>query len=157
MKEAYNHLMLFYFIPDCFKTQGIAEEGPWWLKDVPDKSKKQGILEFIPDNFKTQEMCIKVAEENPWTLRCVPDRINTQGMCERAVESEPYTLAYVPDYLKTKEMCEWVVEEKLELDCIPDHFKTQGCVKKLLKRTHGSWNMFLTFLKHKNCVPRPLK
>ena len=81
IKKAYDRLMSFHFIPDCFKTQGTcikaAEEDSWWLKDVPDKFKTWSILEFIPVNFKTQETYIKAVEENPWMLRCVPDHLKT--------------------------------------------------------------------------------
>ena len=89
--------MPFYFIPDCFKTQGIAEEDPWWLKDVPDKFKKQGVWSIILDNFKTQEICIKAVEENPWMLQHVPYHVKAQRMCENVIKNEPYTLAYVPN------------------------------------------------------------
>ena len=43
----------------------------------------------IPDHFKTQEMCIKGVEVDPWHLYDVPDHSKIQKMCERAVEDDP--------------------------------------------------------------------
>ena len=42
---------------------------------------------------------------DPYSLEYVPDRFKTEEMCNKAVRSEPYTLRYVPDHLKTQEMC----------------------------------------------------
>ena len=35
-------------------------------------------LEYVPDHFKTQEMCNEAAEEEPSSLRYVPDYFVTQ-------------------------------------------------------------------------------
>ena len=34
----------------------------------------------ISENFKTQEMCNKAVEKDPWSLMNVPDRFKTQDM-----------------------------------------------------------------------------
>ena len=62
-------------------------------------------LEFVPNLFKTQNMCEKARE-----------------MCTKAVEKYPYNLAYVPDYFKTPETYKKAVEKepyflKYVLDC----------------------------------------
>ena len=72
IKEAYDCTMPFYFILDCFKTQGIC------IKVV---RKKPWMLEAVPDYFKTREMCNDVVEKVPWALRYVPDCFKTQEMC----------------------------------------------------------------------------
>ena len=39
----------------------------------------------IPDRFKTQEMCNKAVEVDPWQLKDVPYRFKTHKMCNKAV------------------------------------------------------------------------
>ena len=78
-------------------------------------------LFYIPDCFKTQEMCNEMAEKDPYTLmfchelscflECVPNHLKIQRMCEKAVEKDLRGLNYVPDHFKTKEMCEKDVEK----------------------------------------------
>ena len=40
---------------------------------------------WAPDRFKTQEMCNKAVEKDPWALRFLPDHLKTQKMCNDAV------------------------------------------------------------------------
>ena len=66
----------------------------------------------------------------------MPDHLKTQGMCEKAVEEDPYQLDDFPDHLKTQEMCEKAVEnesETLEMSLITS--RPKRCVKELLKMT----------------------
>ena len=36
----------------------------------------------------------------------IPDHLKTQEMCSKAVDLEPFSLAYVPDLFKTQKMCD---------------------------------------------------
>ena len=38
-------------------------------------------------------------------FRFIPDYLKTQKMCKKAVEKDPYQLGDFPDHLKTQEMC----------------------------------------------------
>ena len=51
------------------EQQQEGEEG--WLKDPL-------VLRFIPDYFKTQEMCIKALEAGLWEIKDVLDHFKTQ-------------------------------------------------------------------------------
>ena len=42
---------------------------------------------------------------DPYSLEFVPDRFKTEEMCNKAMRREPYTQRYVPDHLMTQEMC----------------------------------------------------
>ena len=42
-------------------------------------------LFVIPDHFKTQEMCIKAVEVDPWELGNIPDTFKAQKICNKAV------------------------------------------------------------------------
>ena len=49
------------------------------------------LLEDIPDQYRTWEMYIKVADFDPWRLDRVPDHFKSREMCEIAVEKYPGT------------------------------------------------------------------
>ena len=75
----------------------------------------------IPEHFKTQEMCNKAFDIEPFSLPYVPDHFKTQELCERAVEEGLYMLMFVPDHFKTKRICERAVKAYPWLLCsLPD-------------------------------------
>ena len=46
------------------------------------------LLRYVPDQYKTQQMCNKTILENVGTLKSVPDCYKNQEMCNKAVVSE---------------------------------------------------------------------
>ena len=84
---------------------------------------------FIPDCFKTQRMCIKVVEEDPWWLKDVPDKFKTQEIYDKAVRGDPRYL-----------------------ELIPVHFKTQQMYIKALKKRHGCCGVSQIILRLGRCV-----
>ena len=58
------------------------------------------MLEYVPNHFRTQEMCERAVEENIWSVVYVPDQYKTQEMCDKAVEEYLRLLKYVPDSFK---------------------------------------------------------
>ena len=61
----------------------------WYIiqeKYERDVLEYQWLLGFVPDQYKTPEMCERAVEKNPWLLKFVPDHYTTREMCERAVE-----------------------------------------------------------------------
>ena len=57
------------------RLQGIVE------KEEEDWRKDPWVLRFIPDRFKTQEMCIIALEVGLWKLKDVPDHFkNARNM-----------------------------------------------------------------------------
>ena len=74
-------------------------------------------LAFVPDCFKTQEMCDKVLEIDPFNLWYVPDNLKTQGMCIRAVEICRGLLQFVPDWFVTHQQVEvWCGQSEYDDD-----------------------------------------
>ena len=59
-----------------------------------------GFLTLVPDCFKTQEMCNKVARIMPCMLLFVfvPDRLKTQEMCHEIVYTMPKAFRSIPDH-----------------------------------------------------------
>ena len=57
-----------------------------------------------------QKICEKIVEKAPWMLEYVPEQFKTQEMCDKALEETPYyMLGHVPDQFKTQEMCDEVI------------------------------------------------
>ena len=61
------------------------------------------VFHRIPERFKTQEMCIKAVEVDPWQLYHVPDQYKTQEMCDKAVREYPFSLPFVSDWFVTQQ------------------------------------------------------
>ena len=57
----------------------------------------------IADHFKTQEMCEKAIEEDPWQLKDVLDCFKTQKMCNKAVRYYLFSLQFDPDWFVTQQ------------------------------------------------------
>ena len=45
------------------------------------------MIKYVPDQYKTQGMCVKVISENVGTLMFVPDCYKNQNMCSKAVNN----------------------------------------------------------------------
>ena len=58
---------------------------------------------LVPDCFKTQEMCIKAVEVDPWQQKDVPDHFKTKNMCDDVAWGDPFSLGFVLDWFVTQE------------------------------------------------------
>ena len=54
-------------------------------------------------------MCIKAAWVDPSFLRLVPDQYKTQEICERVVEDDSSSLQYLPDWFATQQQINYGV------------------------------------------------
>ena len=72
----------------------------------------------------------------PRWIRQIFDHFQPQGKCIEAVDVEPKSLGHVSDQYKTQEMCDKAVKDDPE--------------------TQQYFLLFLTVLKQKKCVSRPL-
>ena len=96
-------------------------------------------MKDVPDHLKTQEVCNKMVEGDPWLLGDSPDHLKARGMCEKVVEDEPGTLEYVPNHFNTQRICERAVENEPDtLKFVPDHFKTQEICDKTVRDDSSS-------------------
>ena len=87
-------------------------------------------LKYILDQYRTQEICVIVVCINPALFFLIPDHFKTEEMSIKGVEVDPWQLHYVSDHFKTQEMCDNVVQEDLfSLQFVPYWFLTQEQVK----------------------------
>ena len=61
-------------------------------------------MRYVPDYFRTQEMCERAVEKGSWSLVHVSDQYKTQEMCNKAVKKYPWLLEYVPNNFKKPKM-----------------------------------------------------
>ena len=91
-------------------------------------------LAFVPDIFKTEEMCNEAVGRNVYTLDNVPDYIMTQKVCNEVVRENP-AFFLVPDCFKTQRMCIMALEVfPWQLNDIPDYFNTQRVSDDVVQR-----------------------
>ena len=64
------------------------------------------MFEYVPDRFKSREMCEQAVKENPYLLQFVPDALKRSEICEKAVSRDPWRLSCVPDRFITQAMRE---------------------------------------------------
>ena len=61
-------------------------------------------FDSVPDWYKTQEMCDRVAYENPFLMVYFPDEYTTQKMCDEAVDDCLAALKLLPDWFVARKM-----------------------------------------------------
>ena len=104
----------------------VEKEAEEEQQQEEDWRKDPWVLRFIPDGFKTQEMCTKALEVGLWKLKDVPDHFKTQEISDSVVRRSPFYLKDVPDHFKTQEMCDDAVRRNpFYLLFVPDWFVTQ--------------------------------
>ena len=55
------------------------------------------LLRYVPDQYKTEQMCDKAILENAGTLKYVLDCYKIQEICNKAFENYPHALEFVPE------------------------------------------------------------
>ena len=62
------------------------------------------MFDSVPDQYKIQEMCDKIASDHPFKLKYCHDRYKTQEMCNKAIDDFLPALKFVPDWFITSKM-----------------------------------------------------
>ena len=77
-----------------------------WLEVV---KKDSSMLEFVPEEFITFELCEIAVKNRGYALNYVPEELKTEELCLAAVKKDGYYLEYVPDKFKTEKICKAAV------------------------------------------------
>jgi len=60
--------------------------------------RQRGIaIKYIPEEFKTEEMCLVAVRKNGFALEYVPEKFKTEKMCLVAVQQDGDVLEFVPE------------------------------------------------------------
>ena len=114
----------------------VKLNGGWNLEYVPEEFKTRDMcevavanfglaLKYVPEKLITPELCEVAVNDGNWTLEYVPEKFKTQELCELAIEKNGYQLAYVPEHFKTEQLCEMAVKDcGWALEYVPEKFKT---------------------------------
>ena len=95
--------------------------------------KNAGMLLFIPDHLKDQNICNKAFDDFTHALGSVPNCYKTQKMCDKAFSIYPSTIQFLPDQFKTQEMCDKAVNTcPFVFDSIPDRYMSQKLWDKVV-------------------------
>ena len=95
---------------------------------------EENLLELVPDQYKTQEMCNEAVQSFPWALEHVPDQFVTQKMCNEAVKKSPCALWWYKGYEQRKAQKAKIKEELMPVAwhpdrwwnwCVPEHEKKE--------------------------------
>ena len=97
------------------------------------------------DLCNTREICSKTVEKNPMMLRFVPNHFKTQEICERfSCERFSYALPYVPDEYKTQQLYESVgLKYPENLRFLLNQYKTQEMSEWAVKKFSYHCHIFI--------------
>ena len=99
-------------------------------------NKDISIMQYIPDNNKTYELCENAVRYSGTTLQYVPDSKKTKKICKIAVRQYGYLLRHVPKDKKTNEICEIAVRQNGNaLQFVPEDKKTDELCKIAVQQT----------------------
>ena len=94
-------------------------------------------LEYVPDNLKTQMVCIKTLEVDPSLLKHAPDYFKTQKMCDDAVRDYLFSLQFVPDWFVTQQQIDiwhddnYVYNDRRMIKCYEGYKKRKAQKSKI--------------------------
>ena len=99
-------------------------------------------IQFVPECYKTREMCDKSVPKDPFMLKYSDDRYKNQEMCDKAFSEEPFLLKICHDSYKTPEMRDKAVDDfPTALKSVPDWFVTSKVIKNLHSALFADDNM----------------
>ena len=68
--------------------------------------KLPNLLQYVPNQYMTQQMCDKAILENERTVNSVPDWYRNHGMCNKAVDNYHHVLDFTLECYKTQKVCD---------------------------------------------------
>ena len=103
---------LIEFLKEYEKYESDVKEDVWNLR-------------FVPEKFKTPEICKIAVEENAFAIRYVPENPKTFEMYKFAVENNAFAINDIPENLKPFEMYKIAFrEDEFFLEFVPENFRT---------------------------------
>jgi hypothetical protein len=125
MDEADNEVTLEYIEQNWKLLEPICK----WLND----------LRYIPNKYKTKELCEISVKKNGLTLSLVPDKYKTEELCLEAIKQNGRTLYHIPKHLRTKELCELAVKQNgYVLPYVPLEYETLELCKLAIQNNGDS-------------------
>jgi flagellar hook assembly protein FlgD len=88
---------------------------------------KRGLsLEFVPEKYKTADLCMVAVMENSDAIAFVPESVLTEEICLAAVKKKGNSLKHIPEKFKTLEVCLAAVKDTgYATDYVPESLKEE--------------------------------
>ena len=111
MDESDNNVSLEYIEQNWSVLEPVCK----WLND----------LRFIPEEYRTKELCELAVKQNGQALQLVPEELRIKELCEIAAKQDGLSLYFVPEELKTKKIYELAVQNNgYALEYVPEELRT---------------------------------
>jgi Domain of unknown function (DUF4116) len=93
------------------------------------------ILQYVPEKYKSLELCSLAIEQNGRILQFVSKNDRTPDLCRLAVEQNGLALESVPEEHRTPELCRIAIEQNgYALQCIPEDKRTPELCRLAVQR-----------------------
>jgi hypothetical protein len=108
-------------VPEKYRTPEFYLEG----------IKKDGaLLEFVPSEFKTKELCLAAVlapyRTQPPAIHFLPKEFQTEEMYALSVKDDGATLGFVPEEKRSEKLCRAAVEQNgVSLKFVPEKLRTK--------------------------------
>ena len=84
-------------------------------------------LRSIPENYRTEALCIAAVMQNGQALQFVPYHLRTEETCLAAVTQAGHALEFTPEYLRGYALCAAAVNQNgYALQFVPEHLRTEA-------------------------------
>ena len=106
-----------------------------YLKTKHAVKKLPFVIRYLPDRFKTQEMCDEAILENGVTLKSVLYCYKNQKMCNKTVDNYAHASGHVPDCYKIQQICNKAVYTcPFNFNSVTDRCKIQKMCDKTVSK-----------------------
>ena len=116
------------------------------VKKLPD------LLRYVPDQYKTQQMCYKAILENGKTLKSTLNFYKNQEMFNKTVDNYPHPLEFVPKCHITQKCHKAVSTYPYTINFVSECFMTQEMCNKAVHRCFLYLILFLINMNLKKYV-----
>jgi exosome complex RNA-binding protein Rrp4 len=98
------------------------------------------ILEYIPEDFRTEAMCRIAVTQHGSALKHVPEALRTQDLCQIAVAQNGWYLWAVPEKIRTEDLCRIAVAQNgLALSHVPQRLRTEALCRIAMLQNWEAW------------------
>lgn len=116
--------------PRCFHS--IFNTYEYWLGVV---QKNGNALEFTPEEFKNQYICLAAVQQCGYAMDFVPQKFKTKVLYKIAVQDSGYYLMNVPEELKDRNLCLIAVQQNGEaLQFVPPNLRDYELCSKAVEQ-----------------------
>ena len=159
-----------HVVPKRFLSKEIYEDAYWHnpyfgFSFIPDEYKTAEIcrdavkkspynLKDVPDHLKTQELCELAVHYNGYAFQYVPEKFITEGMSYEAIDKSVFNLKYVPRSLIDQKMCDYAFAISKEVySHIPNEYLTEEMCLILLKQDERDLRILNRSMERYRAVP----